>query len=52
MGKADIQTIRELKHHGSTMGKPRSVSEAEFMERAGAAKRDSWALHKPHSPGA
>lgn len=52
MGKADIQIIRELQHLGGTMGRPRSMSETEFMDIAAAAKWDSWALHRLRSLGA
>jgi hypothetical protein len=51
LGKADIQIIMGLQHHGGTMGRPRSLSEVEFMVIAAAAKWDSWALHRPHSLG-
>lgn len=36
MGKADVQIVRELKHHGAPMVRLRSVSEAGFIDRAAA----------------
>lgn len=37
MGKADVQIVRELQHHGGPMVRLRSVSEAEFIDKAAAA---------------
>lgn len=44
-GEADIHIIRELRQFGGMMGRPRSLSEAEFMDRAAAGKWDSWAVY-------
>lgn len=50
-GEAESHITRELRRHGGMMGRPGSLSEAGFVDRAAAAKCDSWALLKPHSTG-